>query len=718
MANNNFIVKDGLEVNNSLIYADPLTDRVGIGTSTPTVELDVAGDIRADNLTVAQILALNGNVRINGQLGSEGDILAVTGAGVTWRPAPGLRSLATFTASQDQFIFNVLYTPANGVDVFLNGARLSSSDYVASNGTTVELNVPCFAGDKVDIISYSVFGESNPGITVQDNSVTIGSTNAISKINFVGFTSISLSDSGLGVSVFSNFYEFENIELKGKLAFYEDTPNCPNYIGFQAPSAFTTSTTYTLPRIYPSENGMVLSSNTVGILTWITGVGGSGAFSYINVDNITSTNLTSHPNLTSANSNFFVGSNSGSSITSGDDNVFIGRDSGRFNTSGESNVFIGLNAGKSNIDGRANVFIGDSAGTSNTSALDNVFIGRSAGRNNTTGGNNVFLGFFAGAANVGGEHNIYSGYYSGTANVNGSYNIMSGYLAGRNSTGTGNIFIGYAAGVDNLGNNNIVIGANGGKGGTYNISIGQDSGSQNTTGTRNNNFGFQSGQENTTGSYNNFYGRSSGWKNTTGSVNISIGDFSGWTNITGNQNIYLGSASGISTDKSYKIIIGNGQFLTTQYYFDAPNNKDLQLAIGMRTDSNASKYWLIGDENFNIGIGTTVVTSKLDVNGTVNIVDNVTIGAASTMLGTRLSVTGNSNFAGITTVGIGSTIGPASLNVLGNASVSGIVTVGLASTSNPGSNSSMSFELTSNTSLVIKVRGSDGVLRSTTLTLV
>jgi len=41
----------------------------------------------------------------------------------------------------------------------------------------------------------------------------------------------------------------------------------------------------------------------------------------------------------------------------------------------------------------------------------------------------------------------------------------------------------------------------------------------------------------------------------------------------------------------------------------------------------------------------------------------------------------------------------------------------LSSTSTPPSNSQLSFELTSDTNLRIKVRGSDGVLRSANITL-
>ena len=51
-----------------------------------------------------------------------------------------------------------------------------------------------------------------------------------------------------------------------------------------------------------------------------------------------------------------------------------------------------------------------------------------------------------------------------------------------------------------------------------------------------------------------------------------------------------------------------------------------------------------------------------------------------------------------------------------NLIVSGIATVGLGTTSAP-SNSQLTFELTSNTNLRIKVRGTDGVLRSANITL-
>lgn len=71
-----------------------------------------------------------------------------------------------------------------------------------------------------------------------------------------------------------------------------------------------------------------------------------------------------------------------------------------------------------------------------------------------------------------------------------------------------------------------------------------------------------------------------------------------------------------------------------------------------------------------------------------------------------------SGLTGLSVSGI-STIGTSTFN---NIVVTGISTVGLGTTSSP-SNSQLSFELTSDTNLRIKVRGSDGVIRSADITL-
>ena len=111
---------------------------------------------------------------------------------------------------------------------------------------------------------------------------------------------------------------------------------------------------------------------------------------------------------------------------------------------------------------------------------------------------------------------------------------------------------------------------------------------------------------------------------------------------------------------------------------------------------SAGQSTLLAIENesasFGIGATTDLETEQLTVT-TLKVGTAVTVNSGI--------ITANSlNISGVTTTFI-----------------SGITTVGLGSTSNPPYNAQMSFELTSNTNLRIKVRGTDGVLRSGNITL-
>jgi hypothetical protein len=69
-------------------------------------------------------------------------------------------------------------------------------------------------------------------------------------------------------------------------------------------------------------------------------------------------------------------------------------------------------------------------------------------------------------------------------------------------------------------------------------------------------------------------------------------------------------------------------------------------------------------------------------------------------------------------LGIGTLTPRSKLDVVGTANISGVATMGLGATSNPTNNSTMSFELTNNTTLTVRVRGTDGVVRTGIVTLV
>lgn len=57
---------------------------------------------------------------------------------------------------------------------------------------------------------------------------------------------------------------------QGYVRFYEDSGNGTEYIQFNAPSSLSTTNTYTLPSAFPVSTGFVLSSDTSGVLTWVS----------------------------------------------------------------------------------------------------------------------------------------------------------------------------------------------------------------------------------------------------------------------------------------------------------------------------------------------------------------------------------------------------------------------------------------------------------------
>jgi hypothetical protein len=67
------------------------------------------------------------------------------------------RTVTEIVAASDQTVFYPTggYVPGY-IDVALNGALLNSTDYSASNSTSVELATACAAGDEVRITSYTL----------------------------------------------------------------------------------------------------------------------------------------------------------------------------------------------------------------------------------------------------------------------------------------------------------------------------------------------------------------------------------------------------------------------------------------------------------------------------------------------------------------------------------------------------------------------------------
>ena len=142
---------------------------VGIGTTNASDKLKVLGDV-----------AFTGALKVSplGLSGSNGNYLKSVGTGVTWASFPTARTVGLQTATANQTSFSFAYN-VGFLDVYINGVKLTTNEFTATNGTSVVLTEGAFLGDQVQLISFNTTatgGGGGGGITdvVQDATPQLG----------------------------------------------------------------------------------------------------------------------------------------------------------------------------------------------------------------------------------------------------------------------------------------------------------------------------------------------------------------------------------------------------------------------------------------------------------------------------------------------------------------------------------------------------------------
>jgi hypothetical protein len=178
-AGSNFVV------DTNTFYVDATNKRVGVRTTTPAVELDIAG--------IARIRSANSL-----QLGDAGNA---------------------------------------------NHVALKAPAVVTS---TFTLTLP----------------ESLPAVT---------NLLAVNTAGTVGYST------GISYNAVDSALELGDVRLtdRGYARFYEETANGSDYIQLRAPALLATTNSYTLPTALPGTSGFVLSSDTSGVLNWVSNAAGA-----------------------------------------------------------------------------------------------------------------------------------------------------------------------------------------------------------------------------------------------------------------------------------------------------------------------------------------------------------------------------------------------------------------------------------------------------------
>ena len=210
-----------------------LNGNVGIGTTNPGYKLDVTG-----NLNFTGTLFKNGVEYVSG-IGIQSGGSFVVGSGVTilnfvgsavstiTNSGSGLveinvkagqftRGTSTFTATAGQTSFSVNYTP-NFIDVFLNGVRLTSSEFTATNGTSVVLTDAAFVDDIIDVVVFQNSGlfdsskwsaetpltPSSGNIYRVSGNVGIGTTSGKARLDIEGVLGVDTTVTGITTTAIS-----------------------------------------------------------------------------------------------------------------------------------------------------------------------------------------------------------------------------------------------------------------------------------------------------------------------------------------------------------------------------------------------------------------------------------------------------------------------------------------------------------------------------------
>jgi hypothetical protein len=163
--NRNFVVKNGLTVNTSLLFVDSATNRIGIGSTVPSTVLDVIGGIAATDLK------LSGVSTISGAIYGDGGVAAVQiGSGIS---IAGITTLAgsggITTTGGDFYVGGDLYVGDDVEFDSISGREL----YVSGIGTINQFQALTANVSGVTTLSSAII----TGVgTVQELNVGTGGT--------------------------------------------------------------------------------------------------------------------------------------------------------------------------------------------------------------------------------------------------------------------------------------------------------------------------------------------------------------------------------------------------------------------------------------------------------------------------------------------------------------------------------------------------------------
>ena len=154
--NRNFVVKNGLQVNTSLLFVDSATNRIGIGSTVPSTVLDVVGGIAATDLKLTGISTISGAIYGDGGVAAVQIGTGISIAGITTLAGSG----GITTTGGDFYVGGDLYVGDDVVFDEISGREL----YVSGIGTV----------NQFQALTANVSGVTTTGILSASSAIITG----------------------------------------------------------------------------------------------------------------------------------------------------------------------------------------------------------------------------------------------------------------------------------------------------------------------------------------------------------------------------------------------------------------------------------------------------------------------------------------------------------------------------------------------------------------
>lgn len=378
---------------------------IGIGTTTPTQKLSVAGNMR---LTGALFDSANAS-------GTAGMILQTTGTGTQWVATSTLGIVSGGSGNSAFTIGNgVIYNATSTNLVGIGTSSPSTTLFIQGKGGTNPFAIASSTGDQM--LTF-----------LQNGNLGIGTSSPSAMLTVQGDVMISTT---------SAYYSGDS-----KLAYMIGDPygGANEYRSYFFGDAGNTSS-------YAN-----LGYSNIGI--------GNGALSLVSTgyENI-ALGRGALTNLDSGSVNIAIGPIAMGNSSTGSNAIAIGTAAlNNFDSELGYVIGIGESALSNNIFGTENVAIGSFAYSNAGTSTRNTAVGVGAGVGLTTSdnSNNVLFGYLSGTALTSGSNNVLLGYQAGDAMTSGSNNIVIGFdIDAPSNTGSNQMTIGnliYGTGLTSVG---------------------------------------------------------------------------------------------------------------------------------------------------------------------------------------------------------------------------------------------------------------------------